>query len=312
MKNVVKALVFILIFFIILKVCSDVFVLKGNTYGSDVKSFYKLDKNSLDVVFFGSSHSYASFSPDVIEERTGLVSYNFATQRQPVYITYYYMVEALKTQKPKYFVLESRMFSEDQEYWEEGVTRDALDKMKMSFNKVLAINSGVKDRKDRISYYFNIIKYHSRYEDITKGEIVSALKGECVQNRGFKDLPITSDIVIDNDGLINITDSSSLSDKNLLYLKKMIDLANKNNVKLVFTKAPNQLKEDEVKKYNAVKKIANENGLDFIDYNTKFDELGLVMNEDFYDIGHVSYKGALKVSENFADYLLARESEKKN
>lgn len=311
MKNVIKAVVFILIFCVILKVCSDIFVLKGNTYGSDVTSFYQLEKNSLDVIFFGSSHSYASFSPDIIEEKTGMKSYNFATQRQPIYITYYYMVEALKTQKPKYFVLETRMFSEDKEYWEEGVTRDALDKMKMSKNKFDAINSSVEDRKERISYYFNIIKYHSRYEDITKAEIISALKRESIQNRGFKDLPVTSDIIINNDGLLDITEKQNLSDKNLLYLNKMIELAKKNNVTLVFTKAPNQLKEDEIKKYNTVKEIAEENGLDFIDYNTKFADLGLVNEEDFFDDGHVSYRGAVKVSNDFSNYLINKQNMEK-
>lgn len=306
MKNVVKALVFILIFFLILRVCSDVFVLKGNTYGSDVKSFYQLDKNSLDIMFFGSSHSYASFSPDVIEEKTGMKSYNFATQRQPVYITYYYMVEALKTQKPKYFVFETKMFSEDKDYWEEGVTRDALDKMRFSWNKFEAINTSVEDRKERLSYYFNIMKYHSRYEDITRDEVVSALKNECVQNRGFKALPVNSDVVVDNDRLLDITEKQSLSEKNLLYLKKIIDLANENGITLIFAKAPSQLKDDEVRKYNALKEIVRDNGLDFIDYNVMFDELDLVIGEDFYDDGHVSYKGAEKVSNSFAGYLLDR------
>lgn len=304
MKNFIKSIVFILIFFIILGFISKIFVLKGNTYGSDVISFYQLEKNSLDVIFFGSSHSYASFSPDIIEEKTGMKSYNFATQRQPIYITYHYMVESLKTQKPKYFVLETRMLSVDEDYTEEGVVRDALDKMKMSKNKIDAINSSVEDNLFRRTYYFNIMKYHSRYEEIGKQEIISAIKNESIQNRGFKSLPINSEIAINNERFIGITEKEKLSEKNLLYLNKIINLAKQNNITLIFVKAPNQLNEKEVKKYNTVKEIAIQNGLDFIDYNERFNELNLINGEDFYDMGHLSYKGAEKVSSNFSQYLI--------
>ena len=136
MKNLIKSIIFLTIFIILLHVCSNIFELKGNGFGSDVISFYNLKKNSLDIIFFGSSHSYASFYPDVIEEETNLKSYNFATQQQPIYITYHYMIEALKSQRPKYFVLETLMTSIDDEYATEGVNRDALDKMKLSKNKI--------------------------------------------------------------------------------------------------------------------------------------------------------------------------------
>ena len=72
MKNLIKSIIFSTIFIILLHVCSNIFELKGNGFGSDVISFYNLKKNSLDIIFFGSSHSYASFSPDVIEEETNL------------------------------------------------------------------------------------------------------------------------------------------------------------------------------------------------------------------------------------------------
>ena len=136
MKEFIKSVLFIIIFLILLNVSTNIFILKGNGYGSDVTSFYSEKKNSLDVIFFGSSHSYATFSPKIIQEYSNLNSYNFATQQQPIYITYYYMIEALKYQKPKYFVLDIRMLAVDEDYATEGVTRDAIDKMKISLNKI--------------------------------------------------------------------------------------------------------------------------------------------------------------------------------
>ena len=44
-----------------------------------------------------------------IKEETGLNSYNFATQQQPLWISYYYMKESLKYQKPKYFLRDLKL-----------------------------------------------------------------------------------------------------------------------------------------------------------------------------------------------------------
>ena len=117
-------------------------------------------------------------------------------------------------------------------------------------------------------------------------------------------MPINSEIAINNEKFIGITEKEELSEKNLLYLNKIINLAKQNNINLIFVKAPNQLNEKEVKKYNTIKEIAIQNGLDFIDYNQKFNELNLINGEDFYDMGHLSYKGAEKVSSNFSQYLM--------
>lgn len=51
-------------------------------------------------MFFGPSHAYAAFSPLAIWEETGIRSYVFATQQQPLWATYTYIKEALKKQSP--------------------------------------------------------------------------------------------------------------------------------------------------------------------------------------------------------------------
>lgn len=75
---------------------------------------------------------------------------------------------SLKYQHPKYVVYEVHMaIVGNYNYAEEQVNRDAIDKMKFSMNKVDVINNSVEDKDDRVSYYLNIIKYHSRYKEIT-------------------------------------------------------------------------------------------------------------------------------------------------
>lgn len=302
MKHLIKDLVFILIFLIILHFCTNIFVLKGNTFGSDVTSFYREKKNSLDMIFFGSSHSYATFSPDIIKEKTGLNSYNFATQQQPIYITYHYMVESLKTQKPRYFVLEGHMLTIDQDYTTEGVTRDAIDKMHFSYNKIQAINTSVKDVTERLPYYFNIIKYHTRYNSLDKNDIIDGLLMKGINNKGYKALDSKKDILVNNNHLINIKGQKIISSKNLEYLNKIIKLCENNNIQLIVVVSPCALNEEMNKKYNWLEEYLNSNKIQFVNYNKKFKDLNISYG-DFYDTGHLSYIGAEKISTAFSKYL---------
>lgn len=302
MKNLIKDLIFIIIFLFLLNICTNILVLKGNTYGSDVISFYNQKKNSLDIVFFGSSHSYATFSPDIIEKETGLKSYNFATQQQPIYITYHYMLETLKTQKPKYFVLETKMLAVDDEFATEGVIRDAVDKMRTSINKINTINVSVKEKEERISYYFNIIKYHTRYNKLTKTDIKTGLTQKGIDNKGFKNLESNNDITINNEKILEITEKEQISNKNLKYLNKIIKLVNENNIELILVKSPCQLTEQDQKKYNWIEDYAKENEIYYVNYNTQTEQLNL-KSGDYYDMGHLSYEGAKKVTLDFLKYL---------
>lgn len=308
-KIVIKVMVFGLLFLLSFVVVSKVLVRKGNGYGSDVISFYHEPKNSLDLIFFGSSHSYATFMPTIIKEETGLNSYNFATQQQPLWISYYYMKESLKYQKPKYFVLEILMTSVDDEYMEEGVNRDAIDKMRFDLNKINAINSSVATIDDRISYYFNLIKYHSRWNELGKTDILSLLPNHILPSKGFTYLP-KGDVVIEDIDLTNFKEVRELSSKNKNYLNKIIRLAKDNDIELILVKSPAQNSKEKQAYYNSVEQIARENNVKYLNYNFLYKEIDLDLNNDFFDYGHLDSDGARKVSLHFSKYLKEIEENK--
>ena len=304
LKQVFKVLIFIIVFFILISITSNILVLKENWFGSDVKSFYKLEENSLDLLFLGSSHSYAAFSPEIIEKEFGKKSYNWATQQQPIYISYHYLVEALKTQKPKIVVLEAYMLTIQDDYAGEGTVRSALDRMNMSLNKIKAIEVSVENKEDYLSYYINIIKYHSRYSEIKKQEVVDAIKNKTLSNRGFTPLESNPKVNFDNSKCLNIEYTSKISTKNLEYLNKIIKLCNEENIRLVLVTTPTQMGESEQAYLNYVEKVAIQNNIEFIDLNRKFGEIGLDFSTDFYDTTHLSKFGAEKVTKYFLNNIL--------
>ena len=116
-KRIVGIIAFLLIFACLFSF-ADRILSRKETEGwwnvtSKIDGFYNSPENEYDVMFFGSSNAYCSFNPLVLWEKTGVKSYVFATQQQPVWATYHYMVDALKTQDLDLAVVDILMFSKN-------------------------------------------------------------------------------------------------------------------------------------------------------------------------------------------------------
>lgn len=297
-KKIITIVIAIVALIFILNKLSLLFIRKGNGYGTDVLNFYKQPKNSIDIIFLGSSHAYSSFNPYLIEQDTGLKGYCFSTQQQPLWITYYYLQEALKYQKPKYVVLEVHMaVVGNNDYAEESVNREAIDKMRMSVNKINAINVSVEDKSDRISYYFNIIKYHSRYKELNKQDFLTAFCDNTVDNKGYIALPKNQHVF--DQIQCNSNETKKITDKNEEYLKKIISLAKSNNINLILVKTPCQYGEDYYEKLNYINEIAEKEEVPFYNYVKNIESINLDFDNDFFDNGHLNMYGSEKFTNKF-------------
>lgn len=306
MKKETKKILIIILILIISMIAfnrlSILLVRKGNGYGSDVLNFYKQPRNTIDMIVLGSSHAYTSLNPYLIESETNLKTYDFCTQQQPLWITYYYLKEALKYQHPKYIVLEAHMaVVGNNDYAEEQVNRDAIDKMKFSTNKIDVIKNSVENKDDRVSYYLNIIKYHSRYKELNSVDIKTAFLGYTVDNKGYIALE-ENGYIFNNDSKFTDNDSE-LYKKNREYLYKIINLTKKENINLIIVKTPTSYNHEEMAKLNYIKKIAQENDILFLDYINNMTDLNLDYNNDFYDVGHLNKNGSIKFTKKFIEYL---------
>lgn len=306
MKKETKKILIIILILIISMIAfnrlSILLVRKGNGYGSDVLNFYKQPRNTIDMIVLGSSHAYTSLNPYLIESEANLKTYDFCTQQQPLWITYYYLKEALKYQHPKYIVLEAHMaVVGNNDYAEEQVNRDAIDKMKFSTNKIDVIKNSVENKDDRVSYYLNIIKYHSRYKELNKIDIKTAFLGYTVDNKGYIALEETG-YIFNNES--EFTDNESeLYKKNKEYLYKIINLTKKENIDLIIVKTPTSYNYEKMSRLNHIKRIAEENDILFLDYINNMTDLNLDYNKDFYDTGHLNKNGSIKFTKKFIENL---------
>lgn len=301
MKKIIRYIIFVIIFIVIFNRLTLLLVRKGNGYGTDVLNFYSQNRNSIDILVLGSSHAYSAFNPYLIEQETGLNCYDFSTQQQPIWITYYYLKEALKYQQPKYVVLEVHMaIAGNEKYAEEQVNRDAIDKMRISTNKIKAINSSVT-KADRVYYYFNIMKYHYRYKELNSSDFKTAFLNYSIDNKGYTPLDET-DYIFNKKNIKSSDKVTKIFDKNELYLNKIVKLTKKNNIKLIFVKTPAIYDEEENKKLNYLEEYAKDNNILFFDYINNIDCINLEDN-DFYDSGHLNKNGSYKFSLEFSRQL---------
>ena len=98
--------------------------------------FYSMEKNSIDVLFFGSSIGVNGFNTQEFYNQYGIRSYNLSNVQQPIPLSYCWLKEALKYQKPKVVVVDSRFLYQwhpaDVLNGDEGAYHIALDKMRFS------------------------------------------------------------------------------------------------------------------------------------------------------------------------------------
>lgn len=110
---------------------------------SSLLGFYKLPKDSVDVIFLGSSHAIAGFDTQELYDSYGIRGYNLGSGEQNILISYYYLMETLKTQNPKVVVLDTLMlfpFRKDKLLYSSSASAEgALKFLKPGINKFKAM-----------------------------------------------------------------------------------------------------------------------------------------------------------------------------
>ena len=71
-----------------------------------VKNFYKLEKNSLDMVMIGASTAFTDYSAPLAFQEFGYTSYSLGTNAAPMGIAKSMLIEVLKTQNPKVILID--------------------------------------------------------------------------------------------------------------------------------------------------------------------------------------------------------------
>ena len=313
--------IFLLIFFII---AANIFMTPYWRYSNDpddagessrYENFYEMPDNTLDYLVIGPSNSYHSLEPMQVYAYSGITGFDLGGPSQPMYCSYYWLKEALKTQSPKIVFVDAGSFVRENPS-NERILKSILP-MKPSLNKLQAIRDCCS-YDDELLYtaLFPLYQFHSRWEEMSKKDIVRK-NGEPYLSRGATirfvsmneidaeevNLREEKHIEVSDDGYASaVLDEMPLNENSAYWLGKMKELCDENGIELVTIKFP-------TKNWNSrwsaeVQSFLDEMGLELADLTGEKNPTGINWSKDSFDNGkHLNYYGMVKTSRFFADYL---------
>lgn len=271
---------------------------------SQARAMYYQPRNKIDVAILGSSHVHCDIDPGLLWNEYGMTAYDYSAAEQPLWITYYYLKELCRYQKPGVVVLElyaPARFKDDYQYeW----LNENLCGMRFSINKIGAVIVGAEREKIK-DYFPSFTVYHNRMSTLTKDDFLFPFKKRQIYSRFKGFVPFQGQSVQERPEP-NETYSGGLTLKSEIYLKKIIDYTKKNDIELYLIVSPYIIiAEDEIV-YNRIQEIADSYGLQFSNFNYEYDKIGLDFSTDFYEKSHLNYLGAEKYTRYLGSEIKTR------
>lgn len=260
------------------------------------EGFYAQEKDSLDMVFVGSSNLFSTICPAVLWEEQGITSYVYGANEQNWELSYYYVKELLKYQQPEIIVLDAYYCAFD-EHQRIPVIRINLDDMRWGINKFSAIFN-VTSPKEWFGFIWPIEEYHDRWKDIASE---TATPDVYYSFKGWSPIGKHTDFPEEgkqwSDGIEYIADSpydavdeTELPEQTLEWLDDINELCRSNDVELIVLLTPNSNKiclpvnggeeyeqTDGSGYYKSLEKAAADRNITFINLNASME--GLYHNE---------------------------------
>ena len=327
-KPICKVAAFLLIF-VLLNQLIGFFSLPKQTLSQEMWDSYRTygdaGKN-IDMIIVGSSHSYESFDPDVIDPILGTTSYNMGTNSQSLRHSARCIEDAIAEQD-----LSTAVLVLDSDILEQGLERS----YRAEATFVQAMNGGeplgrrIRNTaeylfdpeyfpgKQSVNYFFPW-QWNKVHKDEFIANIKSKLTGEPIEDttwtyhrkpNGFKGYEIDFNYDEQSQCPMETWDPESVSELSLQDLDYICGLCRENAVELivVFSPHPRSVTIGTGKSYFArdafFRSFFESEGVQFYDFNLAAPELFESRPEYYKDWQHCNNKGAAAVSESLAHLI---------
>lgn len=303
MKRFLKTLVIVIFTLATLLLLQRLLVPKyqtGIVEGSMIEEYYR-DKSSHDLVMIGDCELYENISPATLWESYGITSYIRGSAQQLVWQSYYLLEDTLRYETPYAVVFNVLSLKYDTPQ-SEAYNRMTLDGMRWSASKLAAVKASMTEEEKLIEYLFPILRYHSRWSELTEDDFRYIFKKELVTHNGYY---MRADVK-PSGGFpppMPLADYT-LGENAMKYLEMMADLCEEKGVELILIKAPIEYPHWYEEWDAQMVDFADERGLKYINFIPLQSVMGLDMTCDTYDAGlHLNVFGAEKFTDYFGKWL---------
>ena len=292
--QVLKVLAFALAFVVLLQSLSA-FVFSGEKVSqiskrmADSYSYILEPENSVDVVCVGNSDIRSGFVPTELWEKYGYTSVVSSFTRQSISDSQRALKEICKSQKPKLVILEIDSLydgrgPEDVISPHDTTPDNFFDSLKPD------------DFDNKISRDYSVFTFHNILQDRQrrsrrKQYAHGYLFCEDIRKIEYRDYMTKTDEID-----IPIYSNSQ-------QLRTFVKYCKKNDLPVLLLEVPS-LSSWSYARHNAVQNLSDELGVEFLDLNLLYDEVGIDMRNCFRDDGnHLNYFGASAVTDYIGDYI---------
>lgn len=344
-KNLFLSVLFIGIILKTLTFYAPMFRFEEDAISSgNLQTFYAQDKDSIDVAFVGSSALYRFISPTEIYKNYGYTSANYATANMSAFCMPGVIDELLDHQSPKVIVIEIRNYVNNVETEMKGgkyTKKELLEKESMfnrlvnnmppSLNRMKVIHDTVPNMLDKkglkqneFDWQFEYPKTHTNWKTLSFSDVFEYTERNLSSEKtvddfdgayygvNYKGTVAKSDVEYFEDrDFSDYNEKSEISGYWLDVMQKVVDKAKSCETKVMFLTTPYPQEAKKVAYENFLSDYFAEQGVDFLNCNRLYKEIGIDFSTDFYDEGHANTSGMVKVTNYLGKYLADKYNLKK-
>lgn len=323
MKKVVKSILFFMILLLLVIRVNEIVVRKtDNRYYIMREEYQKNGLEHYDIAVFGSCHAYRTVNSKLIEQETGLSSYNFSNPSEIIPSTYLNMYDKFRDFTPKVALIETWGVHAYDSYLEQETIDGAFslmtDSFPLSLEKIKLIDDF--DNLDLISANFPLARYKSRFYDFEIDETDYAYSYVAIkeqQDESLTWLYYEMDQRMENNGYypvhakieetyldykisVDYKESMPIEADLMKYVDKIIELCEENDVIPIFFRAPYITNENECKKNHYLEKYLKQKGYQYIDLE---EEIVFDYQNEMGDLHHLNDAGATRATMYLIDEI---------
>ena len=293
-------LIFLLLFFGVNRLFSPKYA-TSLVEGSMISQYYSEAHQQHDLIFIGDCEVYANFSPMEMYRNYGITAYVRGTSQQLVWQSYYILEETLTYETPKVVVFNVNAMRYDTPV-SEAYNRLTIDQMRWSKQKIEIIRASMTEEENFLSYVLPILRYHSRFDELTKEDVQYFFKSKANTWNGY--LMNQNVVPVGKLPAKRVLADYRFGDICYDYLEKITTLCANKGIELILIKAPS-LYPYWYEEYDAqILEFAKQHHLSYYDFTDCISEIGLDYQTDTYDAGlHLNLNGAVKLSNYFGKIL---------
>jgi hypothetical protein len=310
-QNMFKVVIFIFFFCLIFNQVSIILQKKWPERTATEIRFHSEPKNSIDVLFVGSSSFYRGVSPLVLWNQYGFTSYVLANSNQSPLALYDSVEDALKTQNLKLVVVDGIVLVRDFVYSKyEAHVRKYIDPIPFSLRKLKLIYAFWQQDHELslISMLFPAFRYHDRWSELSNTDYIPFDLNTELDTKGQTNIYYYIPLKYPPGYMKTSTSQLPIQEKSKIYYDRIIDLCNQRKVKVIFVTYPRM--NWTYDSYNALKTYTESKQVPYFDFSfpSEISKVGLDLSIDFLDFNHLNNLGAQKMSIALGEKIIQLDS----